>query len=177
MPRKRKAARAFRKPQCSVQARVREKFALGSLELILLRVEDFHKELPSEAERRAFADIHPGIFYELFGFEASAFDKYPASNVVAFGCCVFRRPNFMEFLKTNPARTPFTPPDLTDVAYRDQQAKMAAARMEWWRANKWGMTEPEHRFVLYGPVRRPIIGDPGPLPTRMRSPYPRGVIQ
>jgi hypothetical protein len=170
MPRKRKAARAFRQLRSSVHTRIREKFAPDSWELIGLMVENFHKALPTEAERRAFAEIYPEIFYKLFGFEASAFDQYPALEINHFGCCVFRRENFFaEFLAEHPPRLPFTPPNLTDVQYRDRQAVMAKARMEWWRANEWPISEAERRFVIRGPERRPYDATQ-PIPPRRQSP-------
>lgn len=176
MPRKRKAARGFQKTE-TAHAAVSRKFALDSLELMMLQVENFHRELPTEAERRAFAEIHPGIFYELYEFEVSEFDKYPASSVVAMGCCFFRRTNFLSFLTENPPRTAFSPPDLTGVAYRDRQATMAKARMEWWKSNGWEMTDAEHRWAIYGPKARVSSENPGPMPLGVRSVHPRWVSE
>ncbi len=164
MPRKRKAARAFRKPSLSVHEEIRRRFAPDSLDLVLLPVQNFHQQLPTEAERDAFTDLYPEIFYNLFGFESSVYDQYPASIENATGSCVFRRQNFAtEFLQANPPRCRFVPPDLRGVKYIEQHPVMARARADWWEANGWPTSEAEQRWLLVGPLT-PARGDAAPPP-------------
>jgi hypothetical protein len=159
MPRKRKASRAYRQPRLSVREEIRQRFAPGSLNLVLLPVQSFHEQLPTEAERDAFADEYPEIFYYLFGFESSVYDQYPALVENATGCCVFRRWDFAtEFLRANPARFRFVPPDLHGLKYIEQLPAMARARADWWEANGWEMTEAERQWLLVGPLK-PAHGD------------------
>ncbi len=154
MPRKRRAARAFRAPQSSVHARIRQDFLPGCLALLFLTVENFYDKLRTEAERNAFCDEYPEVFYDLFNLESSVFDQYPASVVVATGSCVFRRWNFAaEYLQAHPPRTRFIPPDLRNLPYLERHPAMAGARAGWWKTNGWEMTDAEARWCLYGPPK------------------------
>src|SRR5689334_2973722 len=125
MPRKRRAARPFRSlPKTAVQS-VERKFADGSA-FITLMAANFCDLLPTAEERAAFGCLYPARFYQLFGFEASIFDRYPASATVAAGACVFRRPKFeAEFLKEHLPTSPFTAPDLRGMKSSEQHVEMA----------------------------------------------------
>lgn len=150
MPRRAKSVRRP-KPRMAaertpIRERIRARFG-DPFALLDLGLENFHQKLPTPPERHAFAQEFPHEFYCMFEFEASDYDQYPTSVVVASGCCVFRRERFAdEFLPTHPSPAPFDPPDLAGVAYRDQQAVMAAARRHWWRANGWPQTAAEVRW-------------------------------
>jgi hypothetical protein len=147
VPRKRKAARAFRKSTPD-QETVRRK-ASNPFWLLMLSAENFHQELPTAGERRAFAELYPEKFYQLFWFEASEYDQYPASVQRASGCCVFRRERFeTEFLREHSPRVPFDPPDLRGIRrnINEQQALLALARRAWWLANDWPMSKAERAW-------------------------------
>jgi hypothetical protein len=135
MPRKRKAARAFRKTG-PVSRRVAAIFSDDFALYISLQTETFHIELPVPAERAVFARLFPDRFIELCHFEYSDIDEYPAS--VGFETNVFCREGFAGFLRTHEVdlSTTFEMPDLFAVPYIDRLVVLARARAAWWAKNK-----------------------------------------
>lgn len=146
MPRRAKAVRRPkprpRAEQGPANEAVRERYA-NPFALLRLNAENFYRELPTPAERRAYAEVYPERFFYLFGFFGNPMLSLPA--VVGYGF-PFRRDEFLDFFAEHPPREPFDPPDLRGVAYCDHEAAMCAARAAWWKANRWPMTDAERAW-------------------------------
>jgi hypothetical protein len=145
MPRKRKAARAYQNANRSVREIVQRKIE-NSLALIMLDVELLFEDFNRAEQRGVLQELYPAEFFETLGFEASDYDR-PDSVEVASNACVFRRPNFVQFLQENPPKSRFEPPDIRGAKFIDQFQILAKARGKWWVANNWPMTAAEETWI------------------------------
>ncbi len=148
MPRKRKAARAFRPARLATIAAMRKRFPTRADLFFVTLPENFFTELPTAAERQAFAGAFPHEFYELFGFFSHASDEWPASTMFELRG-IFRRPRgeYMRLLKEQPPQAPFDPPDVEVLPFRERNPAIALARGQWWQANGWPMSKREAAWL------------------------------
>jgi len=143
MGRKRPAARAYRSPAAK---RFENPFAM-----VMLTPQTFHEMLPTSEDRQAFAAAFPYQFWSMLECVADPeSERFPTTEVVAAGCCAFRRP--LGFYKRLRPKAPFDPPDLRGVPYRECQRKMAQARAAFWQANKLKMTPEEQAWLANPPA-------------------------
>jgi len=131
-------------PAGPVERAVRERFG-DPWQMFNVEATNFYEELPSEAERRAFARAFPEKFADLFEFVAHSLDKY---GTTVPGCFTdgpkFRRP--LGFYKKVDLST-FTPPDLRGLKFPDRHQAMTEARGRWFEQQGLPMSDEERRWL------------------------------
>ncbi|MEP7366878.1 MAG: hypothetical protein ABI972_26775 [Acidobacteriota bacterium] len=137
MPRKRKAARAYRRPSSGPRARVEAVFKNEFAWLATYDLAEFARLLPEADERRAFSELWPEAFYRLHGFETGVCGYDEPFTRVGF---------VLTFLAEHPPAAPFDAPYLGDMGYGEARAASLAARAAWWKLNSWPMTPDERAW-------------------------------
>jgi len=178
MPRRKKAERLYQGDR-DVEAQVRARFT-NPFVMADLTAENFYHELPTRAERQAFAQEFRKEFLEGFGFIADPnLDVYPANVHYQEP---FRRP--LEFFEgINIAG--FEPPDVSVLPagwlsgapanfrrYSERHRVIAHARGTWWRAQKLPMTPAERTWLAeWAPPAQPEREEPPAEPGRKVLPF------
>jgi len=143
MPRRRKAARAFRSER-PAEKEVREIVANPWMSGYYLDAESFYKVFPKPELRETFARIYPEEFYRVCHFESRR-EVSPADS--EFSTNVFNRPRFMEFIRERGKVDAFEMPSLLEYPYRERAIAHARARAAWWVRNKLPLTPKEMEWL------------------------------